>query len=74
MHRVRFEITVVGVVITFVRVKITMRVKIILHCAIITLMCVIFTRIRVKITLLCVESNATLRVKSNFACGNRTLG
>jgi hypothetical protein len=43
------EITVVSIVITFMRVKITMRVEI-------TLVSVIFTRIHVKITLVYVET------------------
>jgi hypothetical protein len=53
---VPFEITVVSGVIKFLRVKITMRVQITLDRVVITLVSVIFTRTRVKITLMCVET------------------
>jgi hypothetical protein len=49
----------------------TLRDLITLERVIITLMSVIFTCIRVKITLVCV--NLTLRVKSHYACEDRTL-
>jgi hypothetical protein len=55
-----------------VRLKITIRVEITFERDVITLVSVIFTRIRVKITFV-VCGNHSLRVKSHSACGNRTL-
>jgi hypothetical protein len=52
----RVKINLVRVVITFVPFEITMRVEIRLELAEITLGSVIFPRIRVKLTLVCVES------------------
>jgi hypothetical protein len=66
---VKVDITFVCVKITII-VKITMRVKITLERVVITLLSVIYTRLRVKITLVCVESR---RLKSHAACVNRNL-
>jgi hypothetical protein len=50
-HKHDVEIKLLGVVITFGRVKITIRVEFTLVRVVITLVSVIFTHIRVKITL-----------------------
>jgi hypothetical protein len=55
-----------------VRLKITIRVEITFERDFITLVSVLFTRIRGKITFV-VCGNHSLRVKSHSACGNRTL-
>jgi hypothetical protein len=65
---VRFEITVVSVVITFVHVKITIHVEIKL-CVYKSHSCHSHTCQNYS----CVSGNHTLRVKSHFLCGNRTL-
>jgi hypothetical protein len=66
--------TVVSVVITCQNHNVygnyTLRVEITLDCVIITLVCVSFTRIRVKIILVCVDTTICV---SHYACGNRTL-
>jgi hypothetical protein len=70
---VRVEFTPVRVAITFVRVEIIIRVEITitLERVEIKFVSIIFTRIRVKLTLVCVEH--TMRVKSHSAGGNCTL-
>jgi hypothetical protein len=69
---VLIEITVVSVVITFVRAKVKMRVEITLDRVVITLVSVTFTRMCVKKNSR-VCGNHTLRVKSHSTYGNRTL-
>jgi hypothetical protein len=68
-HTLRVEINHVLFKITLVRVGITL--YLVVLGIEITLVSVIFTRIRVKLNLVCVET--TRRVKSHSPCGNRTL-